>query len=77
MSFQQTPIIVDVGPKDETAADISIDFIIGMFAMAGVLLLLALVGGLIVGGVILLCKRRREAKDSGESSHTRLRIQGP
>ena len=72
----QNPIIVDVGKQPYPTGDISIDFVIGMFAMAGVLLAVAVVGCLIVAVVVILVKRRRSAMDdSGEmTSHTRLKI---
>jgi hypothetical protein len=72
----QNPIIVDVGRQPEPTGDISIDFVIGMFAMAGVLLAIAVVGCLVVAGVVIFIKRRRSAMDdSGEmTSHTRLKI---
>jgi hypothetical protein len=72
----QNPIIVDVARQPDPTGDISIDFVIGMFAMAGVLLAVAVVGCLIVAGVVILIKRRRAAMDdSGEmTSHTRLKI---
>ena len=75
-SLLQNPIIVDVGRRPEPTGDISIDFVIGMFAMAGVLLAVAVVGCLIVAGVVIVVKRRRAAMDdSGEmTSHTRLKI---
>ena len=76
LSLLQNPIIVDVGKPADPTGDISIDFVIGMFAMAGVLLAFAVVGCLIVAGVVILVKRRRSAMDdSGEmTSHTRLKI---
>jgi predicted RND superfamily exporter protein len=72
----QNPIIVDVGQQADPTSDISIDFVIGMFAMAGVLLAIAVVGCLIVAGVVIYIKRRQSATDdSGEmTSHTRLKI---
>ena len=72
----QNPIIVDVARQPDPTGDISIDFVIGMFALVGVLLAVALVGCLIVAGVVILIKRRRAAMDdSGEmTSHTRLKI---
>lgn len=72
----QSPIIVDVGSQPEATGDISIQFVVGMFAMAGVLLLIAALGSLIVAGLVILYKRRRlSADDSGEmTSHTRLKI---
>lgn len=75
-SLVQNPIIVDVGRQPDPTGDISIDFVVGMFAMAGVLLLVAAVGCLIVAAVVIVIKRRRSASDdSGEmTSHTRLKI---
>jgi hypothetical protein len=76
LSLLQNPIIVDVGRQPDPTSDISIDFVIGMFAMAGVLLAVAVVGCLIVAGVVIIVKRRQSAGDeSGEmTSHTRLKI---
>jgi hypothetical protein len=75
-SLVQNPIIVDVGKQPDPTGDISIDFVVGMFAMAGVLLAVAVVGCLIVAGVVVFIKRRHAANDdSGEmTSHTRLKI---
>ena len=72
----QNPIIFDVGKQPDPTGDISIDFVVGMFAMAGVLLAVAAVGCLIVAGVVVFIKRRQAAHDdSGEmTSHTRLKI---
>lgn len=76
LSLVQNPIIVDVGKQPEPTDDISLNFVVGMFAMAGVLLAIAAVGCLIVAGVVVFIKRRQEAKsDSDEmTSHTRLKI---
>jgi len=76
VSLVQNPIIVDVGRQPDPTGDISIDFVVGMFAMAGVLLAVAAVGCLIVAGLVIFFKRRRSAMtDSDEmSSHTRLKI---
>ena len=76
VSLLQNPIIVDVGRQPDPTCDISIDFVVGMFAMAGVLLAVAAVGCLIVAAVVILVKRRQAAMDdSGEmTSHTRLKI---
>ena len=75
-SLVQNPIIVDVGKQPDPTGDISIDFVVGMFAMAGVLLAVAAVGCIIVAGVVVFIKRRQAAHDdSGEmTSHTRLKI---
>jgi predicted transporter len=45
-----------------------------MFAMAGVFLLAALIGCLLVAGGILLYKRWKSRSGSDEPSHTSLRI---
>lgn len=72
--LQDKPIIVDVGKPPETTPDISLDFVVGMFAMAGVFLLAALVGSLIVAGVILFMKRRRQRLTPDDPGHTSLRL---
>lgn len=72
----QNPIIVDVGKQPDPTDDISINFVVGMFAMAGVLLAVAAVGCLIVAGVVIYIKRRQAANDDSDemTSHTRLKI---
>ncbi len=76
LSLVQNPIIVDVGRQPDPTGDISIDFVIGMFAMAGVLLAVAAVGCLIVAGIVILIKRRQASSDDSDemTSHTRLKI---
>jgi len=74
-ALQQNPIIVDVGRQPDPAGDISIDFVVGMFAMAGVLLLVAAVGSLIVAGIVWYVKRRQSSSGTdGSTSHTQLKI---
>ena len=72
--LQDKPIIVDVGRPPEPTPDISLDFVVGRFAMAGVFLLLALVGSLIVAGVLLFMKRRQQRLAPDDSGHTTLRM---
>jgi hypothetical protein len=73
--LQQNPIIVDVGPQPNATGDISIDFVVGMFAMAGVFLLAAAIGSLIVAGIVFAVKRRQAARGTdGATSHTQLKI---
>ena len=75
IALQQNPIVVEVVRQPEPARDISIDVVLGMFAMAGVLLLAAAVGSAIVAGVIVLYKRRRDASTPPvQHSHTTLEI---
>jgi hypothetical protein len=73
---QQAPVVVDLTKQPEPAADISIYTVLGMFAMAGVLLTVAAVGSILVGGGMFLYKRWKDRSDpsSGGLSHTRLRI---
>ena len=75
-SLVQNPISGDVARQPDPTGDISIDFVIGMFAMAGVLLAIAVVGCLIVAGVVIFIKRRRALSDDSDemTSHTRLKI---
>ena len=73
--LQQNPIIVDVGQKADATPDISLEFVVGMFSMAGVFLLVAVVGSLLVAAGIILSKRwRPPSASAGELTHTRLRI---
>lgn len=76
MLIQQGPILVEVLEQPQATRDISLDVVLGMFTMAGVLLLCALVGGLIVGGVIIAVRRLRDKKEdfSTESDHVRLQL---
>jgi hypothetical protein len=74
--LQQNPIIVDVGRQADTTSDISLDFVVGMFALAGVLLLVAAIGSLIVACVVIIFKRRQASAGGagGQTSHTTLKI---
>jgi hypothetical protein len=74
--LQQKPIIVDVGKQPTPTRDVTFDFLVGMFTMAGVFLLAALIGSLIVAGGIILYKRRSgpSSTDTGNPGHTTLRL---
>jgi hypothetical protein len=72
--LQQKPIIVDVGKQPTPTRDITFDFLLGMFAMAGLFLLVALIGSALVAVGIILYKRRRSSTDAGQQDHTTLRI---
>lgn len=75
--LQQKPIVVDLASQPEAARDISLDVIVGMFAMAGVFLLVAALGSGLVAGGMLLYKRWRDASAPPTQSphtHTSLRI---
>ncbi len=58
-------MVVDVLKQPPASRDISIDVVLGMFEMAGVLLLAAAVGGLIVGGIFIAIRRFRDASERG------------
>ena len=58
--LQQQPIVVDVVKQPTTTRDISIDYVITMFQTAGVFLLMAAVGGLIVGAIFVVFKTPEE-----------------
>ena len=76
MSLFQQPIVVDVVKQPQPTQDISIDYVITMFQTAGVFLLAAALGGIIVGAIFIGIRRLRDAssRPSGESEHVRLRI---
>lgn len=75
--FLQQPVIVDLADQPRPSHDISIDIILGMFAMAGILLLVAAIGSALVAGSMILYKRWRDASAPATQpphSHTSLRI---
>lgn len=75
MLIQQEPIVVDVFRQPDAARDISLDVVLGMFSMAGALLLFAALGGLVVGAMFIAIRRARDAKAPATGSdHVRLRI---
>ncbi len=77
VAWQQAPVVVDLtAQQPEPAADISIYTVLGMFAMAGVLLAVAAAGSVLVAGGMFLYKRWRDNNDpaAGQHTHTRLRI---
>jgi hypothetical protein len=73
----QKPIVVDLTQQPPPSHDISIDVVLGMFAMAGIFLLVAAIGCVIVAGGMFLYKRWRDASappSADRHSHIRLRI---
>jgi hypothetical protein len=74
--LQQNPIVVDLGRQPEPTRDISIDVVLGTFALAGAFLLVAVLGSLVVAVGMFVYKRRRDAADAAaaEPSHTRLQL---
>jgi len=71
----QKPIVVDLSTKSEESRDISIEVVLSMFAVAGIFLLVALIGCAIVAGGMILYKRRRDASaPPAEAQHTHIRL---
>ena len=72
----QKPIVVDLARQPQPSQDISIQVVLSMFAVAGVFLLVALVGCVIVAGGMILYKRRRDASaPSQDTQHSHIRLQ--
>ena len=73
--LQDKPIVVEVLKQPEATRDVSIDAVLSMFALAGVAIALAAIGGLLAGAIIIGIKRMRDASTPPtDSSHVRLRI---
>jgi hypothetical protein len=72
--LQDKPIIVDVGKQPTPTRDLTFDFLIGMFQMAGIFLLAALIGSVTIAAVIIVYKRRQSSTGTGDPGHTTLRI---
>ena len=71
----QKPIVVDLTTESEPTRDISIEVVLSMFAVAGIFLLVALIGCLIVAAGMILYKRWRDAAAPAETQHTHIRLQ--
>lgn len=72
----QEPIVVDLGSRSEQSRDISIEVVLAMFAVAGIFLLIALIGCALVAGGMITYKRWRDASASpSEAQHTHIRLQ--
>jgi hypothetical protein len=75
--LQQNPIVVEIVKQPEPTPDMSVDAAIGIFALAGLFLVAAVLGCLLVAGGILLYRRWRDATGASPApthSHTRLHI---
>jgi len=70
----QEPIVVDLTRQAEPSRDISIDVILSMFAMAGIFLLVALVGCVLVAGGMIFYKRWRDASSPPTETHSHIRL---
>jgi hypothetical protein len=75
--LQQKPIVVDVIKQPPATPDISLETALSWFAIAGIFLVAAAIGSLLVAGGTILYKRWKDgtAVDGGSPhTHTRLRI---
>jgi hypothetical protein len=71
----QEPIVVDLTAKSEPSRDISIEVVLSMFAVAGIFLLVAFIGCVLVAGGMILYKRWRDASaPPTEAQHTHIRL---
>ena len=71
--LQQNPIVVEVAKQPPPTKDASIDAVLSIFALAGVFLLAAVVGSVLVAGGMVLYKRWKGTPE-GDATHTQLRI---
>lgn len=75
MFIQQEPIVVEVIKQPAAAPDIGVEVVLGMFQLAGVALLLALLGGIVAGAIFIGLRRFRDASTPPtDTEHVRLRI---
>jgi hypothetical protein len=73
--FQPDPIVIEVARQPTITPDISVNVVIGMFQMAGAFLLVAAIGSLLAGAVMVGIRRLRDgANPSTDTGHVRLRI---
>jgi hypothetical protein len=72
----QAPIVVEVVRQPPVTPEITItDVIVAALGTAGVLMLIAALGGLLVGGAFIYFKKRAAANTPvHETDHARLRI---
>jgi hypothetical protein len=74
--LQQSPIVVEVIRQPEAAPDISLQYVLGMFMVAGAAIAFAALGGLLAGGLFVLYRRYREShtQPTNPADELRLRI---
>ena len=61
MQPDQGAIVVEVFTQPEITPDIGVDVVLGMFSLAGVMIVAAVVGGLVVGAIFVGIRRHRES----------------
>jgi hypothetical protein len=74
--LQQNPIVVEVLRQPPATPELTFgEIILGAIGFTGAVMLLAVLAGLLVGGVIILFKKRLEANaPPTDPGHARLRI---
>ena len=74
--FLQQTIVIDVVEQPPITPEITYgDVILGAVGIAGVIMVLAALAGVLVGALIIYFKKRAEAKSvTHETGHARLRI---
>lgn len=74
--LQQEPIVVDVVKQPPVSPEITMaDVVVSAVGLTGIIMLLALLAGLVVGGTIIFLKRRQDAAaPPTDPGHARLRI---
>ncbi|MBM3820731.1 MAG: hypothetical protein FJW14_17190 [Acidimicrobiia bacterium] len=76
--LQDKPFVVEIIRQPEVTRDVSVDAVLGMFALAGIAMLFAAIGGLIVGGIFVYIRRLQDSSaanaDTPATSHVRLQI---
>ena len=74
-AVQDQPLVVELLRQPEATRDVSIDAVLAMFALAGVAILLAAIGGLLAGAILVVIRRLRDGSSPpSDTSHVRLRI---
>jgi hypothetical protein len=77
-ALQEKPFVVEIIRQPEVTRDVSVDAVLGMFALAGIAMLVAAVGGLVVGGIFVWLRRIQDASasstDAPATSHVKLQI---
>lgn len=72
---QQQPIVIELAKQPEPTRDISIEVVLSMFAVAGIFLLVALIGCAIVAGATILYKRwRDQSRPPSETAHSHIKL---
>jgi len=74
--LQQNPIVVEVLKQPPVAREITMgDVVLNAMTMVGIIMVLAAIAGLLVGGIVVFIKRRRDATAGPtDPGHAKLRI---